>query len=398
VRKTLGVPRFEVAARARKFLLALVVLGLATFALGLAIDARRTWVDYLIALVYVTGVGLGAALFIATQYVCGAGWSIAIRRIPEAMTSILLPSIGGVLLLCVGSGALSATVESAGTHAAEVAVPVHEVSFRDPLLALRLLGCFLLWWVLSRSLVASSRRQDADGDVLHTQRNVRNSALLILFGVWTFCLASADLLMSLQPDWNSTIFGVLTLAGAFLASLAVLALFVVAFRRRGWTQLFTEAHVYDLGRLLLAFSIFWIYLWGSQHLLIWYSNQPEETSFYVLRHSGSWGVLSIANVLLNWLVPFGLLLTRAGRQSDRRVGAAALSILIGHWLDLYLVVAPPVLGTTPSIGPLEILPFAGACALFVLLALRSLAHSPLVPIRDPYLIESLPDLAAAHEH
>src|SRR6185295_16946973 len=114
----------------------------------------------------------------------------------------------------------------------------------------------------------------------------------------------------LQKDWNSTIFGVLMLAGAFLASLAVIALFIVAFRRRGWSSFFTDEHVFDLGRLLLAFSIFWIYLWGSQHLLIWYSNQPEETSYYVVRHTGAWGVLSTANVLLNWLLPFALLLSR----------------------------------------------------------------------------------------
>jgi hypothetical protein len=203
--------------------------------------------------------------------------------------------------------------------------------------------------------------------------------------------------MSLQPGWHSTIFGFLTLAGLFLAGLAAIALFVVALRRRGWTHLFTTEHVQDLGRLLLAFSTFWIYLWASQHLLIWYSNLPEETSYYVVRHRGSWGLLSLANVLLNWLAPFALLLTRAGRRSDRAVCAASLSILVGHWLDLYLVAAPPILGPEPRFGPLELVPFAGACALFLLLALRALARGNLVPIRDPYLVESLPALEARPE-
>ena len=385
------VPRFELGTRLRRLLALVAGLGLATFLIGLYFDPRRAWVDYLIALFYVTGLGLGAALFIATQYVCGAGWSVAIRRIPEAMTSILALAVAGVLGLCFGFHALYAGTDEG--HAELAAAPG---GFNGPALALRLLGCFLLWCVLSRLLVASSRRQDADGDVAHTHRNVRNSALLILFGVWTFCLASADLLMSLQVEWNSTIFGFLTLAGTFLASLAVIALFVVAFRRRGWTHFFTDEHVLDLGRLLLAFSIFWIYLWASQHLLIWYSNQPEETSYYVLRHFGSWGVLSSANVLLNWLVPFALLLSRHGRQSDRCVSLAALSILVGHWLDLYLIAAPPVVGPVPRIGLLELLPFAGACALFLWVTLRSLARAHLVPIRDPYLIESLPGLAGHH--
>lgn len=390
----LHVPRYELGARPRLLLSVVIALGLATFALGLALDPRRTWLDYLISLVYVTGLGLGAAFFIATQYVCGAGWSVAIRRIPEAMTSILLPATVGVLVLFFGFEALrAAPPEGAASAEAASAAELPGLPW-----TLRLLGCFLSWWLLSRFLVASSRRQDEDGDVEHTRRNVRNSALLILFGVWTFCLVSADLLMSLQPGWNSTIFGFLTLAGAFLSSLAAIALFVIAFRRRGWTQVFTAEHVQDLGRLLLAFSIFWIYLWASQHLLIWYSNQPEETSYYVLRHNTSWGALSAADVLLNWLGPFALLLTRAGRGSDRRVAAAACSILVGHWLDLYLVAAPPVLGPVPSVGPLELVPFAGACALFLLLALRSLTRANLVPIRDPYLIESLPASGAPHEH
>src|SRR5262249_29777624 len=153
----------------------------------------------------------------------------------------------------------------------------------------------------------------------------RDSVLLALLGIWSFCLASVDLFMSLQGHWTSTVFGLLLLAGVFLSSIAALALFVTSFRRRGWTQVFTDAHVRDLGRLLLAFSVFWVYLWVSQHLLIWYGGLPEETSYYVRRHAGSWGALSAINVLLNWLVPFLLLLSRAGRESDRRVRAAALS-------------------------------------------------------------------------
>ena len=244
---------------------------------------------------------------------------MAIRRIPEAMTSVLAPAVAGVLVLCFGLHVLHAAPGDGAGAASEAA----SGGF-DLLQALRLLGCFLLWCALSRFLVASSRRQDADGDVAHTRRNVRNSALLILLGVWSFCLASADLLMSLQPGWNSTIFGFLTLAGAFLASLAAIALFVVAFRRRGWTQIFTGEHVQDLGRLLLAFSIFWIYLWGSQHLLIWYSNQPEETSY------STWSPL---------------------RPSSARCPTSVSS-----------------------------------------------SSCPLVPIRDPYLIESLPALAEQHGH
>lgn len=380
----LEVPRLEFGSGLRLLLLGLMLAGAVAFAVGLALDPVRAWVSYLVALVYVTGLGLGAALFLASQYVSGAGWSIALRRVPEAMTAVLLPALIGVVGLVFGFRALYAPAGGAG--------------FDGTALALRLTGCFALWWFLSRRLVQSSRLQDADGDVAHTRRNVRDSVFLALLGVWTGCLAIVELLMSLQPRWTSTVFGVLVLAGMFVSSLAVIALFVVAFRRRGWTQVFTDAHVYDLGRLLLSFSIFWVYLWVSQHLLIWYSGLPEETSYYTQRHSGSWGVLSTLNVLLNWLVPFLLLLSRGGRGSDRCVLAAALSILVGRWLDLFIVAAPPLLRGAPRIGPLELLTLVGACALFLWLALRTLARHNLVPIRDPYLVESLPALVAEPGH
>ena len=173
----------------------------------------------------------------------------------------------------------------------------------------------------------------------------------------------------------------------------------MALRRLGWSALFTDTHLYDLGRLLLTFSVFWVYLWACQHLLIWYSNIPEETAYYVHRHAGGWGLLSIANVLLNWLIPFLLMLTRDARRSDRMVALAALSILAGHALDLFLVVAPSTLGDRAGFGPLEILPPAAALALFVWVVLRSFARQNALPIRDPYLVESLTELTrSAHGH
>lgn len=394
----LSVPRLAVHPRFKTFLFAVMALGVLAFALGLWLAPQRAWTSFLISLFYVTGLGLGAAFFLASQYVTGAGWSVAIRRIPEAMTSIL-PFAGiGALALAFGLHQLYAW--SRGTGSGHDAILAEKSAWLNaPFFMIRVAVYFLIWIVLSRRLVRSSRKQDLDGDVVHTQRNVRNSVLLLVLGVITACLASFDLLMSLEARWYSTIFGLLTLAGMFVSALASIAVFVVVLRRLGWGRLFTDRHLYDLGRLLLSFSVFWVYLWTSQHMLIWYSNIPEETSYYALRHSGGWGALSLANVLLNWLIPFVLLLSRDARRSDRCIVLAAVSILIGHWLDLYLVVAPSTLvdarsgsGVGASFGPLEILPLAGALSLFVWVALRSFSRQHAVPIRDPHLVESLPEL------
>jgi len=243
---------------------------------------------------------------------------------------------------------------------------------------------------MSKALVKNSVLQDQDGNPVYTQRNIRNSVLFILLGVYTACLASVDLLMSLQPRWYSTVFGFLALAGMFQSSLAVITIVVVILRRKGYRKIFSSDHLYDLGRLLMSFSAFWFYMWISQHLLIWYSNIPEETSYYILRHFGGWGYVSFMNVLLNWLVPFVILLPRASKRSEKILLWAAVVSLIGHWLDLYIMVMPSAFHDAPPLGVWEVGPFAGTMALFFLVVFRSLGKRNLVPIGDPYLVESLP--------
>lgn len=384
----LALPHLTVGTGLRNLLLALMAVGLCAGAVGLWVDPDRSWKGLLIAFFYATGLGLGAALFMATQYVTGAGWSIAFRRVPEAMTAIL--PFAGLGVVALGFGVHNLYEWSHGAEVVEDRILAAKASWLNvPFFLVRIAGYLLIWILLSRLIVMTSRRQDADGDVVHTRRNVRNSVLLIVLGVITGCLASFDLLMSLQPHWYSTMFGVLTVAGIFLSALAAIAVFVVVMRRLGWGGVFTEDHLYDLGRLLLAFSVFWVYLWASQHMLIWYAHLPEETAYFQIRHTGGWGLLSIANVLLNWTVPFLLMLSRDARRSDRMILLAASSILAGHWLDLCIIVVPSTPGAAAILGPLELLPTLGALSLFVLISLRSFSRQHGVPIRDPYLVESM---------
>jgi hypothetical protein len=386
----LAVPRLSLSPGLRRALFALVGIGFLACGAGLVLAPQQAWRGYLIAVYYLAGLGLGSALFLATQYVTGAGWSVAIRRVPEAMTSIL-PLVGvGFVLLLLGVHSLYPWTH-ADAHG-EPALAGKLGWLNIPFFGARIIGYVVVWTLLSRLVVGTSRRQDQDGDAAHTRANVRNSVFMIVGGVLTGCLAAIDLLMSLQPQWYSTMFGIWSLVGCFLSSIAAMALAVVLLRRHGWDHVFTSNHVYDLGRLLLAFSVFWVYLWASQHMLIWYAHLPEETAYFRRRHVGGWGILSIANVLLNWTLPFLMMLSRDARRSDRVVGLAAGTILLGHWLDLCVVVVPSDPEASPVLGPLELLPAVGALALFVLVATRAFARNPALPIRDPYLVESLPQL------
>jgi len=385
------LPRVEISFSVKRLLVALMAFGLFTFILGLFAAPERVWPNFLIAVYYVLSLGLGAGFFIAVQYVSNAGWSAAIRRIPEAMTSTLAVAAIGAAVLIFGMHTLYQWTNEAAV-AKDAVLQGKRAWLNEPFFIARLFGYFVIWIVLSRVIVKNSVRQDEDGDVVHTRRNVRNSAIFIVLGVLTASMASVDLVMSLEPHWQSTVFAFLNLSGMFLSGLAMITVFMVILRRMGYDHIFTTAHMRDMGSLLLAFSFFWVYMWVSQHMLIWYSNIPEETSYYIFRHFGGWGSLSFMNVMLNWLVPFLILLPRATKRNDKIMLQTAIIILIGHWLDLFIMVMPVTFGPTPTLGLWEIGPFVGVMAVFFWAVFRALGRQSILPIRDPYLVESLPQL------
>jgi hypothetical protein len=382
------VPQLEMGPGIRRLLLALMGLGVITGAAGLLCAPERVWLNYLILVFYATSVGLGAGFFLSAQYACSAGWSVAIRRIPEAITGILpIAGIGAAGLLCGIHRLYSWTDPS--VIARDKTLQGKASWLNESFFTFRVAGYFIIWILLCKLIVKNSVRQDEDGDPVFTKRNVRNAVLFIILGMYTTCLASFDLLMSLQPDWYSTIFGFQVLSGVFLSGLAVITVVLIVLRRSGYKHLFKSEHLYILGCLILTFSVFWVYMWVSQHLLIWYASIPEETSYYVVRHSGGWGYVSILNVILNWLFPFLVLMPRANKLNDRVMLQASLAVLIGHWVDLYLMVMPSRFADSPPLGGWEIGLFVGSMALLSWVIFRELGKRSLVPVGDPYLVESL---------
>ncbi|MCP3996205.1 MAG: hypothetical protein GY722_14265 [bacterium] len=206
----------------------------------------------------------------------------------------------------------------------------------------------------------------------------------------TFTLSTFDWLMSLQPHWFSTMYAVYNFSGAFVSGLAMITLVVILLRRQGPLKgVVTEHHLHDLGKLILGFSTFWAYIWFSQYMLIWYSNLPEEVTYYGARHGGAWAVLSAANVLVNWLIPFLVLLPRGAKQTDSTLLRVCCLLLVGRWLNLYVMIQPVFEEGAPVLGIWEIAPLVGAAALFVMALRRGLGAADLIPRGDPYLKESL---------
>ena len=252
----------------------------------------------------------------------------------------------------------------------------------------------LLWIILSRIMVGNSRRQDIHPDKSNARINTRVSVLFLAVFAITISLAGVDWNMALEPMWFSTMWGVYQFAGVIQSTLAAIIIACVLLRKWGpLAGCFTDEHLHDLGKLLLGFSCFWMYIWFSQYMLIWYSNIPEETSYYIVRLQGPWMPIVVSTLVLNWIIPFFVLLPRVCKRSETIMLRVAIVVLIGRWVDLGVMIFPPVTGATPLFGLPELASMVTLCSLGVWLFLRSFTRVASVPDNDPYLSESLHYLA-----
>lgn len=379
---------FESRPEVTRCALALALIGGLTFPAGLYFAPQRIWLNLLLISYYLIGVALAGAVWVTLQYVSGAHWSTALRRVPEAMASVLPFAAVGILAVLILKPSLY--VWTSGLPSDGGATGFKHAWLSLPFFRMRAIVYILGWLGLVWALLRVSRLQDADGDLRHTRSSARlAAAFLVFFGV-TFCLASFDWIMSLEPEWYSTIFGFYNFAGLFASGLAVLALILVYLQRSSpMRSVITQQHLHDLGKLLFGFTTFWAYLWFSQYMLIWYANLPDETVYYIRRLHGFWQPLFVLNLFLNWVVPFFALLPRLNKQRPGVLVRVGIVLLIGRWLDLYLMIMPSFAGGKPQIGVWEIGMAAGLTGVFVLGLLAALRKAPLVPVRDPYLAESL---------
>jgi hypothetical protein len=350
-----------------------------------------TWANFLLISYYLLGLGLGSLVFVAFLYVSGAGWGVALRRMPEAMAALILVACVGVAVVLLFYPSLYPWSERA-SEGAESGATFRDLWLSRPLFLVRALVYFTLWTAFARAIVRASRRQDEDGRIGHTDTNIHlSAAFLVVFGA-TCWLSSVDWIMSLEPEWPSTIFGVYHFSGLFLGALAAMTAVAIYLERQGALRgILSAEHLHDLGKLLFSFSSFWMYIWFSQYMLIWYVNNSEETSYFVRRLEGGWRFLFFLNVLLNWVVPFLVLMPRATKGSPKILLTVALVVLVGRWLDLYIMILPPLVERPlQAFGLVEAGLTVGGVGLFLLSVPRSLGKASLIPSNDPFLIESLP--------
>jgi hypothetical protein len=368
--------------------MALMSAGVLAVAAGLWQAPERTWANLLLGNLYLLSIGLFGAIFLCFQFLSGAGWCAALRRVPEAMMAAL-PLVAAVIVaVFLGRHALHPASAAAAIGEAEALSPGKAFYLAPLFVLLRMVVVLGLWVFLASRMRRESLRQDADPSLSHHQALVRHAAVFAVAFAASFPLASVDWLMSLDPRWSSTIFAVYVFAGLVQLGLAVVTLIVLVLRRGPLRDVVGESHLHDLGKLLFAFSTFWAYIWLSQYLLVWYGNLPEEVTHYLSRTNPAWIRLFLLNLVVNWVVPFLVLLPRATKRSPVVLAGVCLLILAGRWLDLYLLIMPETL-RVPAFGVWEVLIPLGYAGVFLRLTTRALAQAPLVPLGDPFLEESL---------
>jgi hypothetical protein len=361
--------------KSRRILLVLVAAGAVAAGAGAALDPDRLWANWLLVSYYALTLALGGLCFVAIHDASGATWAVAVRRVPEALASLIPFAAIALGIVFVVRPQLYPWTGGDFGAAPEAALTFKRGWLDWPFFLARAATYAAVWTIFSWGMRTRSRRVAG--------------SFVAVFAV-TFSLAAFDWIMSLEPAWYSAIFGVYHFAGLFLSALAAIVLIALWLEERGpLAGVLHDSHLHDLGKLLFAFSTFWAYIWFSQFMLIWYANIPEEAIYFTARTHGGWFGLFVVNVVLNWMVPFAVLIRRDTKRSRRVLATVAIVVLIGRWLDLYLMILPPVLGERPRFGLSEMGMLAAGMGLFMLALARAMRATPMVPIDDPDLPASL---------
>ncbi|MBI5607442.1 MAG: hypothetical protein HY902_01025 [Deltaproteobacteria bacterium] len=399
-----GPVAFAVPGGLKKGALGLIVAGAVLLGAGFATAGEhptwRLWSNLLIASMFFALLAVGAGFIVAIMHVTKAGWGVVTRRVPEAMTTYLPVAL--LTMLVVGGLGMHDLYEwSHPDIVAEDHLLRHKSAMLNPTWYLGSVAVIIGGWSLLTTLLRkNSVAQDSDGDVKHTGKNILTSVLFLIFFGLSITIGSLIWLMSIEPHWFSTMFGVYQFSGAHKAAAAAGTLFLIYLSKNGHLKQVNPSHIHDWGKMMFAFSTFWAYIWVSQFLLIWYANIPEETGYFLLRQEPGWIALFALNVILNWVIPFFTLLPRPNKRNPAVLVPVAIVVLLGFWLDLYLQVMPGTSHFTaehhklehlhgPFFGPMEFGAMALLGGVFLLVVPAMMAKVSLVPVKDPYLQESL---------
>jgi hypothetical protein len=369
----------ELWTRGRNVLLLLLLVSWLASAAGLLVDTKQFSQSYLVAFIYFITIGLGALFFVMVQFLTGSAWSIPVRRFMET-AGASFPV--GILLFIPIAFTLPQLYEWARPSNDPL---IHaKAGYLNPtFFVIRAVFYLGVWSVWGRNIYKQSTQQDSTRSIGNMRAASRWSGPGLLLVILTGSMAAFDWVMSLDPRWYSTIFGIYLLSGGGVAFMALITLIALAFRRAGVLKgTINVEHYHDLGKWMFALTVFWAYIAFSQYLLIWYANLPEETIFYKTRLTGTWTHWSALLLIGHFIIPFLVLLARAAKRNMVTLGVMAGWILAMHFVDVYWLIMPNFYKQGAHLSWIDFATFFAVGSAFVLAFWRRLGRKALVPVGD----------------
>lgn len=365
---------------------------------GIALFASLAWgyaspqafaFSWLYSFMFFFTICAGGFFWVILHHATDSGWSVTVRRQVENIASlfpVLVVFFIPVILMARPYLFTWMEIKPGESHLLDV----KSGFLNEPFFWIRTVFYLGFFVVASLAMRTLSVRQDRSANPRLTiiMRRIAVASLPLFAVSVTF--AAVDWLMSLDYTWYSTMWGVYIFAGSALSSMAVLIIVMTFLRSRGYLEnVVTLEHFHIMGKLLLAFSVFWAYIGFSQYMLIWYANIPEETSYFIRRNTDSWHTMSLLLVIGHFFIPFALLLRRGIKKAPAQMAAVCVWILIMHWLDLYLIVMPLKFPLGVEFSLLNFLPVVGIGCILAVVFLRRMGRVPLFASRDPRIVESM---------
>ena len=353
---------------------------------------NRPWSALYVACFFFFMIALGALAFYAVNFAAQAGWSPVLFRVMEAITAYLVP--GGIIMFVL--------LGLSGFHInhlfvwADPEVVAHDVllqgkaSWLNGTWMLIRAAIFLGGWITYRHFaVKFSRAGDTakENDYSNFKKTFRISAGFLVFFLYTESMMSWDWIMSFDPHWFSTLFGWYVLAGMMVCAITTIALVTIFLKSQGYLEIVNDSHIHDLAKFMFGFSIFWTYLWFSQFMLIWYANIPEEVTYFMTRIE-DFNLPFFGMLAMNFLFPLLLLMNSDYKRVNWFVVLTGIVILVGHYIDIFVMVMPGTVGKSWFIGIPEIGSMLFFLGLFILVVFTALTKAPLVLKNNPFMKES----------
>ncbi len=372
--------------RAQQIALVIGGIGLAGCLGGVFVNGQQFYRSYLVAYLLWLGIALGCIALVMLHHLVGGGWGFVIRRLLEsgARTFPVLLVLG--IPFIIGISPSHAYVQSEAMK--PEMLPDFKRLYLSPIFFYaRTAIYFAAWIILGYVLNKWSFEQDTTKEP--NRVGIRLQALsgpgLLIYGL-TITYASVDWVMSLEPGWSSTIFGMMFMVAHALSAMAfVIIVLMLLADRKPLSDVVSPSHFHDLGTLLFAFVMLWAYLSFSQYLIIWSGNLQDEISWYLSRSRGEWAWLALFLIVFHFAIPFALLLSRDIKRRKRTLAVVAVALIFMTWVDLYWIVMPSFDKTGPQIRWLWLNLAApiGIGGIWIAAFIWQLKGKPLLPLNDP---------------